>query len=260
MQDYNAVTQRARAGGKRTHDHYNAESEHQRGEKRQSGGKRRNVVIDGSESTQTLRKRIRDTERLLRRPKLTADVKVNLERRLKTLHGQLEGRTQNRKEKRLADKYKMVKFVEEQKVVRKLNKVRRLLGIEASGQKVSKRAKTKKTDEPKLSKDERKKLAASLAELELDLKYIKHFPKDEKYIALFVDQKSDETAEAKLSCRTAARRAEIREQIRVAAEKGELDAPVTKKHKAEKSQKREKQASADGDDDFFAQNDDDSDA
>ncbi|KAI8053206.1 hypothetical protein BDF22DRAFT_465796 [Syncephalis plumigaleata] len=110
------------------------------------------------ESNTLIRKRIRDTERLLRRPKIAADVKVAAERRLKALHLQLEEGSRISLEKRRTNKYKMVRFIEEQKIRRKLEKTKKQL--------------KQMTDTDHHDEQEISKIQHNINELEIDLNYV----------------------------------------------------------------------------------------
>ncbi|KAI9015514.1 hypothetical protein DFJ74DRAFT_680402 [Hyaloraphidium curvatum] len=90
-------------------------------------------------STTDVKKRIRDTERLLSRPNLPADVQQDLERRLRALQATLPTVTEQVYDKETSkknyEKYKYVRFVERQKVTRKLKQVeKRLRKAEEDGE------------------------------------------------------------------------------------------------------------------------------
>lgn len=130
-----------------------------------------NVSTGGS-----IKKMIRDTTRLLNRPNLPADLRREQERKLAALQVALTDRVQAETEREMAVKYRMVKFFERKKALRRL----------ASAQ--------AKND------------AKAVAEAQLDLAYILHFPKDRKYISLFA---ANETTDAAVVCE----RENIRKQI-----------------------------------------------
>lgn len=71
----------------------------------------------------SVKKSIRDTQRLLKRPDLPADVRQEQERKLAALQGKNEETHHKQKESKLAEKYRMLKFIEKKKVVRKLTTI-----------------------------------------------------------------------------------------------------------------------------------------
>jgi hypothetical protein len=123
------------------------------------------VMMTSSQSSSAngnVKKSIRDTTRLLNRPNLPADMRREMERKLAALQGALAEKGNNDLEREMAIKYRMVKFFERKKAMRKL------ATAQASGN------------------DEAVKAA------QLDLAYILHFPKDRKYISLYPKEASSE--------------------------------------------------------------------
>ncbi|RKP12949.1 hypothetical protein BJ684DRAFT_20534 [Piptocephalis cylindrospora] len=121
-------------------------------------------------SSSALRKRLRDTRRLLKRENLEANVRVDAERREKALVLRLESRQNGEIEKKRAKKYHMIKFFEKSKVERKIRKVERSL---------------KKAKEGGQEEGEEDELNKQLEDLAVDLAYIQHYPSGSKYISLF---------------------------------------------------------------------------
>ncbi|RKO90081.1 hypothetical protein BDK51DRAFT_40170, partial [Blyttiomyces helicus] len=144
------------------------------------------------EGSAAVKKKIRDTERLLKnvgglawgsrggasggwsvrllkltfffsQEHLPATVKVDLQRRLKALKLALERKQRSTVEEKLALKYKYVRFVEKKKVTRKITQLERALTL---------------PDPPATT-------AADLSEQRARLLYTTHFPRDMAYIALF---------------------------------------------------------------------------
>ncbi|GJJ08509.1 hypothetical protein Clacol_002727 [Clathrus columnatus] len=132
----------------------------------------------------------------LPRESLAADIRIETNRRLKSLEGDLERAEQSRKERQYAIKYHKTR-IERQKVCRKIKRVKKELGNPSTG--------------------ESAELKDSLFSLRIDLNYVLHYPKLEKYISLFPSDTSN-------SSETDARRNELRQQIKIAMERGELDA------------------------------------
>ncbi|KAK9723051.1 18S rRNA maturation protein [Basidiobolus ranarum] len=187
-----------------------------------------------NESASQLKKKLRDTQRLLKKDKLGADVRVNAERKLKAIQLQLDELQLTEKEKKLTTKYRMIKFFERQKVTRKIKQCE------------------KKLSEEDLKTKERKAIEKELKEHQVNLNYILHYPRLDKYISLFPKENGDDPEVVK-------RREEIREKIRSMMDKNELPdvneqsydtfdrAETSKSHKKSKGQEAEKAEQ----DDFF---------
>ena len=102
-----------------------------------------------------MKKQIRDTQRLLSRANLPADVRVEKERKLAALKLALADHEHSEMERALQVTYKMVKFFDRKKAERHLMKA------------------IKKNDD------------AAKEDAIKNINYIIHFPKDRKYISLF---------------------------------------------------------------------------
>jgi hypothetical protein len=102
-----------------------------------------------------IRKSIRDTQRLLSRQNVPADVRQVQERKLRALQIALEGKAILEKQKKVFSQYRMVRFFESKKAARKLTHA--------------------------LSMGDQSKIVEALK----DTLYVKFFPKDSKYISLF---------------------------------------------------------------------------
>jgi hypothetical protein len=125
---------------------------------------RMSVMTDShSSASGSIKKMIRDTNRLLSRPNLPADLRREQERKLSALQVTLSDRQKAEIEREMAVKYRMVKFFERKKALR------RLAAAQA------------KTD------------SSAVSEAQLDLAYILHFPKGRKYIALYQTSSSAES-------------------------------------------------------------------
>eukprot|EP00118_Oscarella_pearsei_P026674 m.310272 g.310272 ORF g.310272 m.310272 type:complete len:240 (+) comp50580_c0_seq1:33-752(+) len=114
----------------------------------------------------TQKQKIRDIRRLLKREDLPATVRQTQERMLALLQGEVKETDVRKRAKKMAKKYKMVKFFDRRKVSRKLKATNR-------------RACTVKDEV------EKRKLLESIEELKKDYNYAVHFPLDKKYISLF---------------------------------------------------------------------------
>ncbi|EPQ55407.1 hypothetical protein GLOTRDRAFT_116299 [Gloeophyllum trabeum ATCC 11539] len=162
----------------------------------------------GVPGVQKLKAQLRSVRRLLAKDNLAADVRVETERRLRALEADLEAAERARKERALAVRYHKVKFFERQKVVRKIAQTKKKLARDG------------------LRGSERKELEGALAELRVDLNYILHYPRLEKYISLFPPEvrlgEVPPPEQAKEKAKTDKRRAELRARIRREMEAGEL--------------------------------------
>ncbi|KAL1918363.1 uncharacterized protein VTP21DRAFT_3023 [Calcarisporiella thermophila] len=158
-----------------------------------------------------VKKRIRDLTRLLRKENLRADVRVEKERELKALKLRLDDLSLKEKERKLATRYHRVKFFERRKVDRKINQLQRKLASVAS-------------------EDERKDLEAQIFEQKVNLNYIMHYPKLEKYVSLFPKENVDDP-------KTTEKREAIRNQIRDAMQRGEIGDGLDKLFRTKKGKK-----------------------
>ncbi|KAI9294801.1 hypothetical protein K502DRAFT_365525 [Neoconidiobolus thromboides FSU 785] len=146
-----------------------------------------------------LKKSLRDTIRLLKKPNLSTQVKVEMERKLKALQIQIEESELEKKLKENRDKYKMVMFFEKKKVERKIKKIEKeLMEIDDDDKKGS--------------------LELELLEANVDLNYILHFPMTEKYISLYPNNAAEDQSGTKSDIR----KTEIREQIKLQVLEGKL--------------------------------------
>ncbi|KAF9262676.1 hypothetical protein L218DRAFT_973478 [Marasmius fiardii PR-910] len=155
---------------------------------------------------QKIKAAIRQARRLLAKDRLNADVRVQTERKLKSLEADLTKAEESRKEKTLATRYHKVKFFERQKVCRKIKQLKR---------KVSEATKDSSENQ----------LQSELFDLRVDLNYILHYPKTKKYISLFppeVRQGQEIMADDPDSATTNAEREETRNWIREQMEKRHL--------------------------------------
>ncbi|TFK65583.1 hypothetical protein BDN72DRAFT_824422 [Pluteus cervinus] len=209
---------------------------------------------------QKIKSSLRQAQRLLAKDNLAADVRVETERRVKSLEGDLAKAERSRKERTFATKYHKVKFFERQKVTRKITQTKKQLEDLGSG---------------KSDKKKRKALAKQLVELRVDLNYILHYPRLKKYVSLFPPEVREGEGEASPSqsvdtSSTDAQRQEVREWIRGRMEKGELpenpeeagrgsssnDGEDVWEEKDPKDEKTEEVGEAEDEDAFFGEDDD----
>ncbi|KIS71105.1 uncharacterized protein UMAG_01016 [Mycosarcoma maydis] len=138
---------------------------------------------------------IRQTKRLLAKPNLAPGTKIEAERRLKSLESDLEVASRKQVEKSRASRYHRVKFVERQKLVRRIARCKRnlaRLNSDKAAQDLDSEGEASDDDdegygnqrlkESKMSKEELTKMLRWLREL---LQYVMQYPADLRYVALF---------------------------------------------------------------------------
>ncbi|KAA8899475.1 hypothetical protein TRICI_006338 [Trichomonascus ciferrii] len=136
-----------------------------------------------------LKKKIRDLERLLKRPNLEANKKVETERALAALRSEVEGVQESKKVGQIAKKYHMVRFFERKKAYRRL-----------------KQALKRHLEDP-----ESKSCKKAFEKAEVDLYYTLTFPIDHKYVSLFPTEAADKSAD---------QRKQYRKQVEAAIKQG----------------------------------------
>lgn len=117
---------------------------------------------------QKIKSSLRQTRRLLAKENLAADVRVETERRLKALEGDLARAETARKERTYAMKYHKVKFFGESKMI--CYSVSSY-SISEERQKLVRRIKQVKRDLTSAQEEEREKLEGELEGLRVDLNY-----------------------------------------------------------------------------------------
>ncbi|KAK6331118.1 18S rRNA maturation protein [Orbilia brochopaga] len=186
-----------------------------------------------------LRKKIRDTTRLLQSSssKLSATTRIEHERALAAYEHELASQQTSSKQAALAKRYHMVRFFERRKATRALSRLQRQLDALLSGTstRTPSTATTGKRKRPASDDDDSEEegsedgrsgddaageqlseeaLRQRIAEAELDLAYIHHFPPLEKYISLYRSGDSTQTNE---------KRARIRADIAARLADGTID-------------------------------------
>lgn len=141
-----------------------------------------------------MRKHIRDTLRLLKRPNLPADIRREQERKLAALQMQATESSKAEKERQMVRTYRMVRFFERKKAERHVKQA------QASGSS--------------------EQLEAAL----MDLHYVLNYPKDRKYISLFPT--TETTDERVLEERRCIRQAIAHDVMARARVSSVLEAPV----------------------------------
>lgn len=158
-----------------------------------------------------VKKKIRDIERLLRRDKVPAHVRIENERALKALKVDLQNTQLKLQAKENGKKYHMVRFFERKKAVRRLKQAQKDLDEVA------------KSDVRKDIKKARKVLKHA----QIDVAYTVMFPKTEKYLSLFPNEKEDGAEELLQKARKGVQAAEerklqFRKHVELLIDKDEL--------------------------------------
>jgi hypothetical protein len=138
-----------------------------------------------------IHKRIRDLERRLARGNLPDELRVQKENEVKQLRQQQQEERFNSAEEKIARRYKMVKFFEERKLIRRIRSAQ-------------KRKSAATTPEAIAAVD------AETAQLHEDLEYVTNYPRAKKYVSLFPKGGLDEYGRGEV----AKMRAEIKEIMR----------------------------------------------
>lgn len=136
-----------------------------------------------------LKKKIRDLERLLKRPNLEANKKVETERALAALRSEVDTVQETKKVGQIAKKYHMVRFFERKKAYRRLKQALKR-HLEDQSNKANKKA---------------------FYKAEVDLYYTLTFPIDQKYVSLFPTESADKSAD---------QRKQYRKQVEAAIKAG----------------------------------------
>ncbi|KAI3480641.1 hypothetical protein L1887_57118 [Cichorium endivia] len=138
-----------------------------------------------------LKSSIRQTKRLLAKPNLAPGTKIEAERRLRALEADLEVQSRRQVEKSRASRYHRIKFVERQKLVRRIARCKRNLDVLESGDSLREDSDSDSDAEDQArvkkqaSKMSRSDLVDSLKELRELLHYVIQYPPDLRYVALF---------------------------------------------------------------------------
>lgn len=114
----------------------------------------------------SLKNKLRDVQRLLKKSDLPATVRVVQERMLEVLKENIKDKAREEKERKIMKRSKKVKFFEKRKLLRRYKTC-------------AKELKECKEDET------RDTLEKQLEEIKLQWNYVTHFPQDTRYISLF---------------------------------------------------------------------------
>lgn len=141
------------------------------GNSSRSLGVRHHKDSDKKAKIVSIKNQIRSVERLLRKA-LPVEVKDAQQKRLEDLKKQAELHAQAELERKMALRYRKVKFFERRKIERAIRRLERLQRAAADNP---------TEDTIRQAAD----MAQKLVQLKEDLEYVRFFPKTEKYISLF---------------------------------------------------------------------------
>lgn len=180
---------------------------------------------------------IRQTKRLLAKPNLAPGTKIEAERRLKSLEADLEVASRKQVEKSRASRYHRVKFVERQKLVRRIARCKRNLARIESGKQAQDSDSDSDSDsdagsdnehddseqrakESKMSKEELTRMLQWLREL---LHYVVQYPADLRYVALFPNtEQGPSPPDAKEKDKSRQKAFQHLERVKKAVKEGQL--------------------------------------
>ncbi|KAI7885060.1 hypothetical protein K492DRAFT_234400 [Lichtheimia hyalospora FSU 10163] len=145
---------------------------------------------NNKEGLSSIKKRIRDLGRTLKKGTPTAAMRVEVERKLKALEYEYGEKYIDKHEHDLSSKYRSVKLFELRKAERKVRRAQKALDAA-------------ETDE------EKKKLEQELEDSKIDQLYIEYYPKTIAYISLYAEQK-----EEKNTARNVKTRQELKDKIK----------------------------------------------
>ncbi|KAI9486162.1 MAG: hypothetical protein EXX96DRAFT_547870 [Benjaminiella poitrasii] len=155
------------------------------------------AVTDGALSASKIKKKIRDTQRSLNRPKIEAQVAIQLKRRLRSFQYDLGERIVDEHERSNASKYHKIKHFERKKIERKLKQVRKSLETETET-------------------DKKTELERQLEEFQVKLLYVQKYPKTMAYVSLYPKEETEDV-------KAVERREKLLKDIREAIKNGDGD-------------------------------------
>ena len=151
-----------------------------------------------------LKSSIRQAKRLLAKESIAPGVRIEAERRLAALERDLHAQQHAAKERNLASRYHKIKFFERQKLHRRIRQLRRALHEDVK-EKHAKRARKQ------------------LHEARTLLNYVLHFPKDQRYVALYAGAHAEPVPPSgDAADKTHRRAAEFLDEVRAAMKRGDM--------------------------------------
>lgn len=160
-------------------------------------GPTKKTAADTKTPMAALRKRLRDTQRSLNRPSLPANVRTDLERRVKAIEHDMAQQSADYSANALAQKYKYVKFVERKKILRRIAQLESSAPSATDKSLIKEDQGSEAEDEDPI--DDTKTKESRLEELRLHLAYIDHFPADVKYVSILSTELSPSGLETRQS-------------------------------------------------------------
>lgn len=148
----------------------------------------------------SLQKKIRDLERLLKRKSGDEEGVSQIKQKIEQLKKENEDNKLNLKQKKNSRKYHMVRFFERRKCTRKIRSIDSAISL--------KRSQSEEDPENISISKEIYSLMSERERTEEDLTYILYYPKEWKYIALFVDDEDKSTRRTEARAIAIQRRAE----------------------------------------------------
>ncbi|CDS08539.1 hypothetical protein LRAMOSA09900 [Lichtheimia ramosa] len=137
---------------------------------------------NNKEGLSSIKKRIRDLGRTLKKGTPTAAMRVEVERKLKALEYEYGEKYIDKHEHDLSSKYRSVKLFELKKAQRKVRRAQKALDAA-------------ETDE------EKKKCEQELEESKIEQLYIEYYPKTMAYISLYAEEKEQKNVERNVKTR-----------------------------------------------------------
>ncbi|KAL4962322.1 Efg1 domain-containing protein [Aspergillus stella-maris] len=134
-------------------------------------------------SINELKRRIRDSKRLLNKPDLPADKRIIQERALKGYEKELADEEKRRDRSRMIKKYHFVRFLDRKTATKEVTRLTKKLNELSSSS----------TDDPSLSDEAKRKklvkLESRLHNAKVNLNYTIYYPLTEKYVSLYAEKK-----------------------------------------------------------------------
>ncbi|CAO0801754.1 unnamed protein product [Mucor circinelloides] len=155
-----------------------------------------------------IKKKIRDTQRMIGKKDLPANLLTEAKRRLRVLEFDLGEKIIDDHERDNAAKYHAVKHFERKKAERKLKQAKKALETES---------KKEDADPAKIAR-----LEETVTEMEIKLLYTKNYPKTVPYISLFPQENENDS-------KSLARKTKLLEEIKQALADGDEDLTLLKK-------------------------------
>ncbi|KAL4799850.1 hypothetical protein BDV19DRAFT_237941 [Aspergillus venezuelensis] len=140
-------------------------------------------------SINDLKRRIRDSKRLLNKPDLPADKRIIQERALKGYEKELADEEKRRDRSRMIKKYHFVRFLDRKTATKEVTRLSKKLNEVSSSSSSS----STTTEDPSLDAESKRKklekLESRLHNAKVNLNYTIYYPLTEKYVSLYAEKK-----------------------------------------------------------------------